>query len=264
MLPYDNVQGYHYNRIVDAFTNTRQGQTVATIDEYAICFGYQPVDAVYKARCRFWVSPHTDTIINVELSFTLQPFHVGNQTTAQSTTTSAATVTSAGGSAHNHSVTGQTGTATTSGGSNAEAHIHTENTAAAYTQNAVTTVQGPTMVHTHTVPSISVSGATSTSESTHTHDVPGQSITIPSLSLNPPTAIYEAGMAQGVHVFIDGVDRTTALGGPFGSGTALDVSLLEIGQWITSTGWHELQLSSTSIGGVTAQVQFSGLINQSL
>lgn len=264
MLPYDLTYGYQYNRIIDAMTNSRLQNTVAMTDAQAVCFGYQPVDSVFKARCRFWIPPNVDTIIRIYLSFTLQPFHVGNQTTSATTTTTGGGVTSAGGSAHNHSVSGQSTGGTTSNNTSFSTHQHTENLDPTYTQNATTSVQGPTPAHNHAVPAESVTGATSSSEATHTHTVPGQSVTIPSLSLNPPTAIYEAGMAQGVHAFLDGVDQTTPLGGPWGVGSALDISTLDITQYFTTLGWHEVQLSSTSIGGITVQMHFSSLMNGSI
>jgi len=264
LLPYDLVYGYQYNRIVDALTNNRQLNSVATLDCYDVCFGYQPVDATFKARCRWNLHTNVDTVINLTLHFTLQPFHVGNQTTAVASTSS-------GGSAHSHSVSGQT----TGGGTTSSdaAHSHLIHTLAGSGANNLQT-DGSNILnnsgvnidlstttgiasHSHSIASEGVTGATSSSESSHTH-------TIPSLSLNAPTAIYEAGMAQGVHVFIDGTDRTGALGGPFGSGSALDVTNLNIAPYITTAGWHEIQLSSTAIGGITTQIQFCGLVNGSI
>jgi hypothetical protein len=83
---------------------------------------------------------------------------------------------------------------------------------------------------------------TSGNEGSHTH------------TLNAPSGLYDAGMAQGVHVFIDAVDRTTALSGPWGSGSALDVSDLDISAWITTTGWHEVLLTSTTLGVIIGQI----------
>src|SRR4030088_1008589 len=88
LSPFDVAYGYDVNRVGESLTNQR-GSKGPLISSYAICFGYQPVDAVFKARCRFWVTPNVDTVIKVYLSFTLQPFHVGNQTTASSTSSTA-------------------------------------------------------------------------------------------------------------------------------------------------------------------------------
>jgi len=79
-------------------------------------------------------------------------------------------------------------------------------------------------------------------------------------SLNPPSGLYDTGMAQGVHVYIDGTDRTTALGGPWGSGSSIDVSELDISAYITATGWHEFALTSTTLGVIVAQVTTKALL----
>lgn len=57
----------------------------------------------------------------------------------------------------------------------------------------------------------------------------------------------------------DGVDRTTALSGPWGSGSSIDVSDLDISAYITSTGWHEVALTSTTLGVIIAQVTTKAL-----
>jgi hypothetical protein len=90
--------------------------------------------------------------------------------------------------------------------------------------------------------------STSGNEGAHTH------------SLNAPSGLYDTGCAQGVHVFIDGTDRTTALGGPWGVGSTLDISDLDISAWITATGWHEVAISSTGLGVIVAQVTTKALL----
>ena len=235
-----DVKGYHLNRIVDALTNTRPSDTVNLIESYAICFGYQPVDSVFKARCRFWVTPNVASVIKVYLSFTLQPFHVGNQTTA-------AAVTSGPNGDHQHLMLQDTGTIDHS----------TILGQAVYNAKNASGFTVPTeipIVGVHAVTDLWTFGTSGP----HTHS-------IPSVALNPPTAIYEAGMAQGVHVFINGTDQTVALGGPWGTGTALDISALDITSFIQAVGtWHEIQLSSTSLGGLTVQIQYQSVLNSSL
>lgn len=249
LLPYDLVYGYQYNRIVDALTNNRTINSVAMLDAYDVCFGYQPVDATFKARCRFHVHTNIDTIIQVALHFTLQPFHVGNQTTSQTTTAAANT---SGGTSHSHVLEAGIGTVAANAGFDVSGNFIT-----------ATTPEGVS-VGIEYIGGLTTSGQPPGPHSlgAHTHTIP--SLTVNSANLNPPTAIYEAGMAQGVHVFIDGTDRTVALGGPWGVGVALDVTDLNLLPYITSTGWHEIQLSSTNIGGITTQVQFSGLLNGSI
>jgi hypothetical protein len=50
------------------------------------------------------------------------------------------------------------------------------------------------------------------------------------------------------------------LGGPWGVGWALDLSDLNISQWITATGWHEVAITSTTLGVVIAQVTTKALL----
>lgn len=244
----DGTQGIPIGTVVWNSQNTGQFTTAQFFPVYG---GYQQVDGTYRAKVRFFIPAAVSKYVKTLLSFTLQPFHVGNQTTAAANT-------SASGSAHSHTVTGATSN------SNGTDHIHSilvsggsaANTITASSTTLFGTPGGATLTstlesvtHTH-----AVSGQTANNEATHTHS-------IPSLSLNAPSAIYEAGMAQGVHVFIDNgsglVDQTTPLGGPWGGGSALDVSSLDITSYFTTFGaWKEVQLSSTTIGGITPQIIF--------
>ena len=93
------------------------------------------------------------------------------------------------------------------------------------------------------------------------NDVPGHSHTIAHThAITAPDGPYDTAMPQAVHVFIDGVDRTTALSGPWGVGSTLDIPDLDISTWITATGWHEVALSSTSLGVIVAQVTTKALL----
>ena len=74
--------------------------------------------------------------------------------------------------------------------------------------------------------------------------------------LAAPSGLYDTGMAQGVHVYVDGTDRTSALSGPWGSGSAIDVSDLDISAWITTTGWHEIDSEEGPVRLDLAQVVY--------
>lgn len=253
--------------------NTNINGQFQSANNWPLCWGYQPVDGTYKTRNRFWLTSDVQRIYKVYLAFSCQPFHVGNQTTAAATTATTASSTSTvssstsqGGSAHSHSISGQSTSTTSSDAqppNNYDA-THFHHVSGTVTDNMLGLIP---IQHTHSIPAASVSGGTSTNESSHTHNVPGQTINIPSvnvnipsLSLNAPTAIYESGMAQGCHVFIDGVDQTTALGGPFGAGSASDFGPLDVTPFITNTGWHEINISSTTIGGVTVTIYTKTII----
>jgi hypothetical protein len=260
----DGTAGIPIGTVVWNSQNTGQFTTAQFFPVYG---GYQQVDGTYRARIRFFIPATVTKFVKSMLSFTLQPFHVGNQTTAAANT-------SAGGSAHSHTVTIGNHTHTTPAHKHelfdtvstgnampATYELFTANNSSGSLINVGMVGDSPGGVNVWT-PNSTGSGTsanggattpTSSNESTHTH-------VIPSLSLNAPSAIYEAGMAQGVHVFVDNgsglVDQTTPLAGPWGAGVALDVSNLDITSYITTSGWKEIQLSSTAIGGITAQVIF--------
>lgn len=245
MLAYEPVYGFNYNRIVDALTNKRTtgdlGQPgVNMLESYDVCFGYQPVDSTHNARCRFHVHTNVDTLASLMLHFSLQPFHVGNQTTAGGTTSSA-------GGDHQHLMLQDTGTFVGTG-SILGYELYNARDSVGNFLEFTEPVVGP-----HGIADRWTFGTSGP----HTHS-------IPSLPLNPPSAIYEAGMAQGVHVFVDGVDETTPLGGPFGTGSPADITDLNIAPYVLTSGWHEIQLSSTSIGGITTQIELIGLVNGSI
>jgi hypothetical protein len=227
----DGTQGIPAGTVVWNSQNTGQFTTAQFFPVYG---GYQQVDGTYRARIRFFIPATVTKFVKSMLSFTLQPFHVGNQTTATANTS--------GSSSANSS------------GSNDTEHGHTTITFSGVAANTIT-ASGTTLYGNPAGPSLT----SNLSTVDHAHPIP-HTHTVPSLALNSPTAIYEAGMAQGVHVYIDNgsglVDQTTPLAGPWGAGSALDVSNLDITSYITTTGWKEIQLSSTAIGGITAQVIF--------
>jgi hypothetical protein len=243
----DGTAGIPIGTVVWNSQNTGQFTTAQFFPVYG---GYQQVDGTYRARIRFFIPATVTKFVKSMLSFTLQPFHVGNQTTASANT-------SAGGSSHNHTTPNHnhllwTDTSTTIATPLTLETVEASDSTGAGILFQVGGITGTTYTRSAT------GGATSANEATHTH-------VIPSLSLNAPSAIYEAGMAQGVHVYIDNgsglIDQTTSLAGPWGAGSALDVSNLDVTSYITTTGWKEIQLSSTTIGGITAQVIFQFIGN---
>jgi hypothetical protein len=232
----DGTAGIPIGTVVWNSQNTGQFTTAQFFPVYG---GYQQVDGTYGARIRFFIPATVTKFVKSMLSFTLQPFHVGNQTTASANTS--------GSSSANSS------------GANDTEHGHTMLTFSGTAANVIT-ASGTTLYGNPAGPSLT----SNLSSVDHAHPIP-HTHTVPSLALNSPTAIYEAGMARGVHVWIDNgsglVDQTTPLAGPWGSGSALDVSNLDVTSYITTTGWKEIQLSSTTIGGITAQVIFQFIGN---
>jgi hypothetical protein len=83
----------------------------------------------------------------------------------------------------------------------------------------------------------------------HTHNV------TPSLIYG----IFEGTVATNVKVFINGVDRTVALGGP-GTGFITDQAELEIGQWLAIGAWNTFELQPSILGRLYADIRLTGYI----
>lgn len=220
--------------------------------------GYQGVDSSHNARLRFEIPQNFSVIQRALLSFSLQAWRASQQST------------SAAGSAHSHGVPSESvGGATST--SVAHQHATTWNAGSpAITAGFSASGGGGSPVvndsvasvahtntdgsHSHSISGQSTAGTTSNSEASHTH------------SLNAPTGLTDQAMAQGVHVLIapaggSFTDYTSALGGPWGVGSALDVNDLDISAYITAGGWWEVQLSSTTLGGVISNVDLFGLVS---
>jgi hypothetical protein len=185
--------------------------------------GYQPVDATHRCRLRYELPPNAvNSIVATNLSFSLQPFRATTQGTS-----GASSASSSASGPHKHGVPiSDAAGGVTVNYDNASGTLKAVIGIGGGTVNPFTLDDSPS--HAHTI--------------AHTH------------AITAPDGLYDTGCAQGVHVFIDGTDRTSALGGPWGSGSSIDVSDLDITAYITTTGWHEVALSSTSLGVVVAQV----------
>ncbi|MHB8611192.1 MAG: hypothetical protein ACYDAL_02025 [Candidatus Dormibacteraceae bacterium] len=210
--------------------------------------GYQGVDASHNLRLRFEIPQNVQMIQRVLLAFSLQAWRASQQST------------SAGGSAHSHSIPSESvnGATSTSIGTSFSLLNETINNPVQWDgiANSLAVTGGGSQflpAHSHSVSGQSTSGTTSSSDSTHTHN------------LNAPTGLIDQAMAQGVHVLIAAAgagftDITAALGGPWGVGSALDVSDLDISSYVTSGGWWEVQLSSATLGGIMATVAVLGIV----
>jgi len=129
--------------------------------------------------------------------------------------------------------------------------------------------------HTHGVGSFSVAfagGQSATSEATHTHSTPNHTHGIehthstpnhthPSHSHALTLAIAESGMATDLELWIDGVDRTATLGGPWNAAVTLDIR-----QWLVNArqvpvaGAHAIVVKSASVGAAEVVGDIYGVI----
>lgn len=88
----------------------------------------------------------------------------------------------------------------------------------------------------------------------HSHDV-----TLPDhqhdISLDDHThglvfGIYEGSAPADISVYLDGSNITASLEGPFNQ----NMNDLELSPYITSQGWHSLELGSSSLGRINASL----------
>jgi hypothetical protein len=57
--------------------------------------------------------------------------------------------------------------------------------------------------------------------------------------------IYESSQAQGANIYVNGVLKDS-------SGYSANENTVDITQWITGSGWFEIELSSTCLGRINA------------
>lgn len=160
-------------------------------------------------------------------------------------------------SAHTHTVTtggvsaGHTHTMTTGGVSADHTHSGTTSGISANHTHSVTTSS-----HTHTVTTGGVSAghthAVTTSNHSHTVTVTNNQVTSGSTGSGGFTA---SSRPSGVSVVINGVDRTSALSGPWGStGSDWNQNALNVAAYMTAAAENTITLSCTGGGRLKAQV----------
>lgn len=92
----------------------------------------------------------------------------------------------------------------------------------------------------------------------HAHSIDQHSHSIPTHTHAIQYGIYESTEALGVTVTINGVDRTSALGG--GSGFNMHQNSLDITQYLTIGQWNTIELGSTQLGRIDATVFVQALV----
>jgi hypothetical protein len=84
----------------------------------------------------------------------------------------------------------------------------------------------------------------------HTHDISHTHSVTPTLAYG----IFEGAVATGVSVKVNGIDRTTALGGPF----SVDQAELELVQWLNIGAWNTVELTPTGLGTIIGHLRLTG------
>jgi hypothetical protein len=88
----------------------------------------------------------------------------------------------------------------------------------------------------------------------HTHDVAGHGHDL-------TLAISEGGSASGITLLIDGIDRTSALGGPWDDAFEVDIrQYLVDARQMPLTGHHTIQLTSATVGALELHGDLYGVV----
>jgi len=170
------------------------------------------VDATHKLKVKFYVPTETLSVKKVLLNFSLEAFR-----SYETGASSGGGQTSSSGGSGTYSTTDETGLGY--GG---------------YTDNA-----SATSPHNHWF---------DFSLSNHSHNVTlsSHSHTVSDHTHNLTFGIYEGTSATGVKVYVDGTLRLDN----GGAGYTTDQASLDLSSWITTTGWHYIELSSTQLGRI--------------
>lgn len=199
------------------------------------------VDATHKLKLKFYIPDGVLKVQKLALNFSVEAFRAyetGAASGGGSTATSAA-----GGDATIASKNYTTSQLAVTSGEfygNTTAHLgHTHDVTdegATYT----TTNDG---AHSHEMP---------VHEHVHTHpiDLPAHShdVTIPSHTHGITYGIYESTDAAGCKVYVDGTLRLNN----GGAGYSTDQANLDLTQWVSTAGWHHIEISSTQLGRINA------------
>jgi hypothetical protein len=229
---------------------------------YTAQAGFQAVDTTRKLRLRFHIPSNMSVLQKVTFSFSGMPFRAG----AQSTSGASSAITTSGGSAHSHTIDSAhqhrwakwDGVVTT-----APSTYKSRNVWAAGYGYVGTQMDSNAIMDGKDLLTDTTGGATGTSQSegAHTH---GMSHTH---AVNAPDGLYETGMARNVHLYVDGVDVSTSVQdssgnvGPWdGAGSEFSIDEIDISTYMQSGGFHEIQLSSTAIGGIMGFIDVIGLL----
>jgi phage minor structural protein len=213
------------------------------------------VDATHPLKLKFYIDDNVLSVEKVKLAFSLEKFRAYSTGAA-----------SGGGSTVTSSAGGYTSKSTLSGGGSTNYffasgginfgsfskeksfigsdgnHAHTES------GGGTTDLAGS---HYHgiydfylTVPS-------------HTHDfsVPdhSHSVGIPNHTHSIVYGIYEGTSATGIKIIVDGVERDS-------TGYTTDQSNIDLTQWITTPGWHTIELTSTKLGRINASLYIKSFV----
>jgi hypothetical protein len=229
------------------------------------------VDSTHGLKLKFYVDDGMISIKKVKLNFTLERFRAYSKSIA-----------SGGGGSTTSSSGGGTNTSTQNGGyratSTSDGGYHSDTTGSEYWNSGsshnhgiredtrlavhnssphnagswVTWVPSGNHYHSFNVPSHSHEMVIPDHD--HYFTVPDHShyIDVPSHSHDIDYGIYESSYATGVRISIDGVIRGATY---YNTENTVDVT-----QWITTVGWHTIELTSTQLGRINASLYMKSFV----
>lgn len=102
-------------------------------------------------------------------------------------------------------------------------------------------------------------GQSVVAEAVHTHTTPNHQHTIPGHTHSFTLGITEGGSPANVRLFIDNVDRSAALGGPWAVAAEVDITRYLIDSKLPPQpviGVHPIKFTTTSVGAIEAFLDF--------
>lgn len=203
------------------------------------------VDATHKLKLKFYVPTEMLSIKKVLLNFSLEAFRAYETGAASGGSSSP---TSAADGDHRHQMMTTTGnplsddTVDVLKSPSGVSTVHTAK-ASRYQIIAGDSSGGNGATLYIESPGGSMNMYTKGASGTHTHDV-----AIPEHLHDITYGIYESTSATGVKVYVDGTLRLDN----GGAGYTTEQANLDLSTWITTSGWHYIELSSTQLGRISA------------
>lgn len=184
------------------------------------------VDATHKLKLKFYIPDGVLKVNKLTLNFSVEAFRAyetgaasgGGGTSGQNQDTLVTSMALAQAGTDTQLIISTTGD-----------HNHT------VTDEAATYTSSSNGGHSHTLPN-------------HLHLEPVHTHSIPVHTHGIVYGIYESTSAAGCTVYVDGVLRLNN----GGVGYSTDQANLDLTQWVSTAGWHTIEISSTQLGRINA------------
>ncbi|MBX4147497.1 phage tail protein [Paenibacillus lautus] len=226
------------------------------------------VDSTHPLKMKFYIDDDVIRIDKVKLNFSLERFRayskgaasqIINLTSTQSETINLNTTESASINLHStapQNISGGTETEGTYWGTGGHNHGIAEGTRlATYPVSGAGYVTWvPSGSHSHPISLGSHTHGITVPSHSHSISMPSHShqISMPSHSHEIVYGIYEGTYATSVQVIIDGVMRDGTM---YGSDRTIDIT-----RWITTPGWHTIELTSSQMGRINASIYIKSFV----